>query len=68
MVIKFGPYDPNPLFIYSFIYLFIYLIYLFWGREREREEGQRERIPRRLCAIRADPYVGFKLTNSEIMT
>ena len=78
MVIKFGLYD-TILFYLTFFSLFIY----FGGkgegeRERERQtdrqtdretgEGQRERIPRRLCTVRANPDVGFELTNSEIMT
>ena len=34
-----------------------------------REEGaERERIPSRLCTDRAEPNVGLKLTNYEIMT
>ena len=47
-------------------------------RERQREhvlelgEGQRkrgrERIPRRLCVISAEPGLGLELTNHEIMT
>ena len=35
------------------------------GKERKQE---RERIPSRLCTISAEPHVGFKLTNHEIMT
>ena len=35
------------------------------GAERERD---RERIPRRLRAVIADPDVGLKLTNFKIMT
>ena len=37
--------------------------------ERKRENtGQRERIPSRLCTVRAEPDAGLKLTNCEIMT
>ena len=34
-------------------------------RDRERE---RERIPSRLCSVRAEPNVGLEHTNREIMT
>ena len=51
------------------------MFYLLKERERENTsggEGQRERekerIPRRLCAVRAEPNVGLDLTNCEIMT
>lgn len=58
------------------------LMFLFSGKfsfnvyfERDREwagEGQRERgirrIPRRLHTVSAEPNMGFKLTNREIMT
>ena len=37
------------------------------GAERERER-ERERIPSRLHAISAEPNVGLKLMNREIMT
>ena len=42
-------------------------------RERERELGRgrgggRERIPSRLLAVGAEPYVGLSSTNCEIMT
>ena len=33
------------------------------GRGRERE-----RIPSRLCTVRAEPYMGLELVNSEIVT
>ena len=36
-----------------------------WGRSRERG---RERIPSRLLTVSAEPDVGFKPTNHEIMT
>ena len=45
--------------------------YLFILREREREqagEGQRERIPSRLCTVSIKPKAGLDLTNHEIMT
>ena len=38
------------------------------GAERERE-GEREKIPSRLCAIdSSEPDVGLELTNHKIMT
>ena len=37
-------------------------------RERKREREGRERIPSSLCAISAEPDMGFNLTNPEIMT
>ena len=56
-------------------------VYLFILREREREcvsrggaeregerERERERIPSRLCADSAEPDVGLKITNHEILT
>ena len=46
-----------------------------WQREWEREHGQgkgrekgRERIPSRLRAASAEPEVGLKLTNHEMVT
>ena len=55
-----------------YFYLFIYL----FEREREHEhawaergkERGRERIPSRLHTVRAEPDVGLKLTNHEIIT
>ena len=51
------------------------MFYLLKEREREHErrrgaerEREKERIPRRLCAVRAEPNVGLDLTNCEIMT
>ena len=35
--------------------------------KRQRERG-RERILTRLCAVRAEPDAGLKLTNCEMMT
>ena len=35
------------------------------GAERERE---RQRIPSRLCTVSAEPSVGLKLINCDIMT
>ena len=46
-------------------------VYLFVLREREIEHragAERERIPSRLHAVSADPHVGLKPTNHEIMT
>ena len=40
-------------------------MYLFGKRGKE---GKRERIPSRLCDVSAEPNVGLKLTNCEIMT
>ena len=42
-------------------------------RERERvsqggAERGRERIPRRLRTVSAEPHTGLKLTNGEVMT
>ena len=37
------------------------------AREGQRERG-RQRIPRRLYAVHAQPNIGPKLTNHEIMT
>ena len=40
-------------------------------REREREqagEGQRDRLPSRLCTVSAEPNTGLELANHEIMT
>ena len=37
-------------------------------RERVRERGERERIPSRLLTVSAEPNVGLKPTNREIMT
>ena len=36
-------------------------------QRRGRETG-RERIPSRLCAVRAEPDTGLELTNQEVMT
>ena len=54
-------------------FFFFFLISLFILREREGErmgEGQkeRERIPRRLHAVRAEPDARLDLTNCEIIT
>ena len=46
--------------------LFLEFIYLFRGW-RGTERGK-ERIPSRLCSVRADPNVGLEHTNREIMT
>ena len=35
---------------------------------KEQRERGRERIPSRLCNVSAEPDVGLKLTNHEIMT
>ena len=37
-------------------------------RERERERERGERIPSRLRAVNAEPYLGLNLMNHEIMT
>ena len=54
-------------------FFFFKFIYLFWERQteqvgkRQRERG-RERIPSRLHTTSAEPYVGLKLTNREMVT
>ena len=54
---------------------FVFSMFLYFERERDRgsERGRgrergTERIPRRLRAVSAEPDVGLKLTNREIMT
>ena len=51
---------PCALFIFT-------LIYLFCGGGAERKK-ERERIPRRLRAVSAEPDAGLKPTNCETMT
>ena len=44
---------------------------IYLGRERAgagEREGERERIPSRLCAMSAEPQAGLDLVNREIMT
>ena len=45
---------------------FFKFIYSFWGGRGSK--GGRARIPSRLCTASAQPYVGLKLMNHEIMT
>ena len=61
--------------LYLFIYLFIYFIYflrfIFIYFEKERASGggaQRERIPSRLQAVRAEVDTGLEPINHENMT
>ena len=37
-------------------------------REEGQREGERERVPNSLCTVSAEPYLGLKLTDREIMT
>ena len=37
-------------------------------REEIEREGERERIPSRLCIVSTDPDAGLKLKSYEIMT
>ena len=46
-----------------FFKVYLFILRVGWDRERGRE-----RIPRRLCTVIAEPDVGLKLTNCEIMT
>ena len=51
----------------------LFKVYLFILGERESEqaragEGQRERIPSRLCTARVESNVGLELLSHEIMT
>ena len=49
-------------------YVFIFFKFSYFERETETEtvgEGQRERIPSRLCSANAEPGAGLKLTNRE---
>ena len=49
--------------------LFFSNVHLFILRERERaEEGQRERIPSRLCTVSTEPDTGLELAYREIVT
>ena len=46
---------------------------IYFERERKsrggaERKGERERIPRRLYAVSAEPNMGLNLTNCEIMT
>ena len=51
------------------VYVFIFEIKTeHMSGEGAEKEGERERIPSRLCAVRAKPDVGLELTNYEIMT
>ena len=48
-------------------------MYLFILRERvsgrgSERQGERERIPSRLSTVSAEPNVGLKLTNHEVLT
>ena len=57
----------------TFIFLKKFFLSLFILRDREsrgvaERERERERIPGRLHAVRAEPDVGLELTNYEIMT
>ena len=52
------------LFVYLFVYLFIYLEHE-WGRGRERgKERESQADP----SLNAEPHVGLRTTNREIMT
>ena len=53
------------LFLFKFIYLFLRESKVGIGAERE---GERERIPSRHHTVSAEPDVGLKLMNREIMT
>ena len=72
------PVFTNPEALWSPVLLDFFKS-LFMLRERERvsmcvsreeaeREGERERIPSRLCAVRTEPHAGFSLMNHEIMT
>ena len=52
----------NTLFHLIFIFIFLKFIYFGWG------EGQRKRIPSRLCKVSEEPNVGLGLTNCKTMT
>ena len=62
----------------SLLSLFFFFVSVFIYFEREIEsaggagvaerEGERERIPSRLCTVSVEPHVGLKLMNLEIMT
>ena len=48
-------------------------MFIYFEREREREWGRdrergRERIPSRLCTVRAESDTGLELSHCEIMT
>ena len=52
-----------------------FVVVVYFERERgslhmqaSGRERQRERIPRRLCTVSAEPNAGLELTKSEIMT
>ena len=54
--------------VFNFLFFFGCL-FIYFEKEREREWGRgRERIPRRLYTVSAEPNVGLKVTNHEIMT
>ena len=55
------------LFSLMVVYLFIFERERGQAGEGQRERG-RERIPSRFSTISAEPDVGLKLTNHEIMT
>ena len=51
--------------------LVLFLMCIYLEREGERAQGrgrERERIPRRLHTLSADPNMGLELLNREIMT
>ena len=51
-----------------FVSLFIFEREVSRGGAGREEEGERERIPSRLCTVSVKPNVGLELTNPEIMT
>ena len=59
---------PSPLpFHFCPTISSLYFVYLFQKRERAGE-GQRERLPSRLCTIRAEPDAGLEPMNREMVT
>ena len=67
------PFSPHYSCGEFFLFSFFFSLFLLresayeWGRDREREE-ERERIPRRLHTVSAEPHAGLELTIHEIMT
>ena len=56
------------LVLFFFFQVYLFIMFLRESRQKRDRERGRERIPSRLCAVRAEPNTGLDLMNHEIMT